>query len=194
MTGVRVMRTLRLFQDEAFLIGIGFLIVLIQVALSTYLPQLTRVFSEATCVDLRAIFRCSPPLRRFCADGYRTLILQVERGGNFCPYSRFPIGPGKDTCPPFNRKDLALREAFVPVLDGIAYPSKCSTDSSQLLPGTHCFCTGTQSDPPLKVRLTSRHFLSLCPGCNYSCCRSVLLISPTAARRQCVSFSFHFQL
>jgi uncharacterized membrane protein len=56
MTGVRLMRTLRLFQDEAFLIGIGFLIVLIQVAISTYLPQLTRVFSEATCVDVRAIF------------------------------------------------------------------------------------------------------------------------------------------
>lgn len=81
---------------------------------------------------------------------------QVERG--FCPYSSFPIGPLKDKCPRFNRADLALREAFAPVLDGIMYPSKCSTDQSQLLPGTHCFCTGTQSDRPLKVRLTSRHY------------------------------------
>ncbi len=48
MTGVRLWRTVKLFQDEKFLISVAFLILILQTALGFYIPQLTRVFSEAT--------------------------------------------------------------------------------------------------------------------------------------------------
>ena len=48
---VRVWRTFRLFKDEALLISIGFVLQFIAIAASMYSPQLTKVFSEAQCVE-----------------------------------------------------------------------------------------------------------------------------------------------
>jgi hypothetical protein len=48
MGGVRLIRTLRMFKDEWFLITVGFLIIFFQVLASTYLPQLNKVFNDAT--------------------------------------------------------------------------------------------------------------------------------------------------
>jgi hypothetical protein len=50
MGGVRLIRTLRMFKDEWFLITVGFFIIFFQVVASTYLPQLSKTFSDATSV------------------------------------------------------------------------------------------------------------------------------------------------
>ncbi len=50
MGGVRLIRTLRMFKDEWFLISVGFLIIFLQVVASTYLPQLNKTFNDATSV------------------------------------------------------------------------------------------------------------------------------------------------
>jgi hypothetical protein len=52
MGGVRVMRTIRLFRDEALLLCIGIFIQFLSVAMNAYLPQLTKAFNEATFVPL----------------------------------------------------------------------------------------------------------------------------------------------
>jgi hypothetical protein len=47
MKGVRLWRTVQLFRSETFTIGVGILIIFVQVAMSLYIPQLTQLYQEA---------------------------------------------------------------------------------------------------------------------------------------------------
>jgi hypothetical protein len=73
MKGVRLWRTVQLFRSEMFTIGVGILIIFVQVAMNLYIPQLTQLYQEALLV----VPCCTPtliqlkfPFYRFCADGY----------------------------------------------------------------------------------------------------------------------------
>ena len=56
MGGVRLWRTVMLFRDEWFLLAVGFAILFVQVAASTYIPQLTKAYSDALFVACYATF------------------------------------------------------------------------------------------------------------------------------------------
>ena len=57
MGGVRLWRTVMLFRDEFFLLTVGFLILFVQAASTTYLPKLSKAYSEALFVA-RPATRC----------------------------------------------------------------------------------------------------------------------------------------
>ncbi len=160
MTGVRLWRTVKLFQDEMFLIGVAFLILILQTALGFYIPQLTRVFQEATSVLLPSpprihwlsinfclfILSC-----RFCAQGFKDVVQRQQSGQ--CNYGN--LFPNQSVCvAAFNVGDLESRKAFAPLLNGILYPTTCS-DSNPRDANSQCTCSGVQSDSPIRVRFLS---------------------------------------
>ena len=57
MGGVRLWRTVMLFRDEFFLLTVGFLILFVQVAATTYIPKLSKAYSESLFVA-RPATRC----------------------------------------------------------------------------------------------------------------------------------------
>jgi hypothetical protein len=62
MGSSRLVRTLFLFKDEALILSIGFVIVFIQVAMSTFIPQLSQAYQEAMfdpLVSFHLVFLCS---------------------------------------------------------------------------------------------------------------------------------------
>lgn len=63
MTGFRLIRTMMLFRDEWVLLSTGIFILFFQMFLSTYLPQLTKTFNEASSVS--PVTLLSVIIRRF---------------------------------------------------------------------------------------------------------------------------------
>jgi len=137
-----------LFRDEWFLLALGFAILFVQVAARTYLPQLTKAYSDALFVACYSTFCYKPELIpcRLCADTFGNAFLTDSFE---CPFT--PLEDG--SCPIFTVGVLKNPTALDEVLKNrtACSDSNCSPDLS-LFKNEQCFCSGENSDQPISVR------------------------------------------
>jgi hypothetical protein len=140
MKGVRLWRTVQLFRSEVFTIGVGILIIFVQVAMNLYIPQLTQLYQEALLVVpccTATLIQLKFPFFRFCADSYSNIFEKVFA-------AEFLLKE--------NGVDLGSRSAFS--FNGTRlFP--CTNNDQGLKDGFTCECSGIHSDPPTSVRAAS---------------------------------------